>query len=325
VDISPPPIGHNQPTLTSASEANVETGVLLLCKEFLVTAIQDRRLNRTHLRVLACFVEFVNRRTAKAWPGRQLIADTLGLDVRNVSNALFELRSWGYLIAERERVVEAGNRSLMVYTFGNVDHDTIRREIDAYVANIKGAKFTAPGEAKVTPEGEVTAKSPHRVNSKSPQGVNNTLVGELPENPTSPYAVDSNLDTKPTTVELNNSSPPEPELQPKRKAEKRGTRLPEDWVLKTGWARWAMEHFVISPDQVRQEAAAFKDHFLSSGKANALKTDWERTWHNWIRGNGRPKYRIRKIDTSIAPDLVESDVGSELDALLEKVRQQGKP
>jgi hypothetical protein len=326
VDISPPPIGHNQPTLTSASEANVETGVLLLCKEFLVTAIQDRRLNRTHLRVLACFVEFVNRRTAKAWPGRQLIADTLGLDVRNVSNALFELRNWGYLIAERERVVEAGNRSLMVYTFGNVDHDTIRREIDAYVANIKGAKFTAPGEAKVTPEGEVTAKSPHRVNSKSPQGVNNTLVGELPENPTSPYAVDSNLDTKPTTVELNNSSPPEPELQPKPPAEKRATRLREEWILPKPWGVWAMEHFHISRDQVLGEAARFRDYWVSAPGAKAAKKDWEATWRNWIRGSQeRPKYRARKVDAAISPGLTENhDSGSELDVLLEKARQQGR-
>jgi hypothetical protein len=330
VDIGPPPIGHNQPSLTSASEANVETGVLLLCKEFLVTAIQDRRLDRTHLRVLACFVEFVNRRTAKAWPGRQLIADTLNLTTKTVSNSLLDLRNWGYLIADRERVEEAGNRSLMVYTFGNVDHETIRREIDVYIAKLKEAPKVPPQqEPKSPPSGTfIQSPAPAGLSKSPPSGTvpPQQDFADLSQNRKSCPSGDSNLDTKPTTVELNNSRPVEPELQPKPLAEKRATRLREEWILPKPWGVWAMEHFHISRDQVLGEAARFRDYWVSAPGAKAAKKDWEATWRNWIRGSQeRPKYRARKVDAAISPGLTEGhDSGSELDVLLEKARQQGR-
>jgi hypothetical protein len=43
----------------AAAEQNVRSGVLLLCKEMLITAIQDRRLERSHLCVLACYVRCI--------------------------------------------------------------------------------------------------------------------------------------------------------------------------------------------------------------------------------------------------------------------------
>lgn len=322
----PPTIGHNSRfSLQATSEQNVETGVLLLCKEFLVTAIQDARLDRTHLRVLACFVEFVNRRTAKAWPGRQLIADTLGLHVKTVSNSLLELRNWGYLIAERERVEEAGNRSLMVYTFGNVDHETIRREIDAYVDRLRGPKVPPQGELKVPPGGDFQQKSPQEGNSKSCRAVTVLPEGDF-ENENEPRkscpSGDSNKNTKTTTVETYNSIPSENELQPKPPAEKRAARLREEWVLPKAWGVWAMENFHITRDQVLGEAARFRDYWVAASGSNAAKKNWEATWRNWIRGSQeRPKYRARKVEGSIAPDLVENrDAGADLDALLAKVR-----
>ena len=180
-------------TFSASAIANVETGVLLLCKECLVTAITDRRLDRTHLRVLACIVEHVNRHTAKAWPDRRTIATALGIEPVTVSNKLRELRLWGYLIAERERVPEANNRSLMVYTFGNIDHETIRREIEIYVERIKGkvtegsdycqspdaVTITKGGDfetAKVTEDG--ARKSPYSVDSNSEKELRREVLAE---------------------------------------------------------------------------------------------------------------------------------------------------
>jgi hypothetical protein len=121
-------IGHNSGSLASAAEANVETGIWLLAKEFLVTAIQDRRLDRGHLRVLACFAQLVNRASGKAWPNRTTIAAMAGMTPKAVSTAVCELKALGYLISGKEPVEMAGNQVLTVYTFGNIDHDTIRRE-----------------------------------------------------------------------------------------------------------------------------------------------------------------------------------------------------
>ena len=152
-----------------AAQANLVTGVLLLCKEALVTAIQDHRLNRGHLRLLAAIAGFINATSAKAWPSRAKLADVLGMSVGNVSNILSELKGFGYLIAGREAIPEANNRRLTVYTFGNVDHDTIRREIEAFVRKVRDERkpvdLTPQGEPRVHPIG---GTSPHRVNN-SPQ------------------------------------------------------------------------------------------------------------------------------------------------------------
>lgn len=150
-------IGHNSASLSAAAQANVETGVWLLCKEFLVTAIQDRRLERGHLRVLACFATLVNRNSAKAWPDRVTIAAMAGMTPHAVSTAIGELKRFGYLISDREPVDLAGGKTLTVYTFGNIDHDTIRREISAFVDTLKLRRKQSPPKETVSAHGERTS------------------------------------------------------------------------------------------------------------------------------------------------------------------------
>lgn len=149
-------------TLAEAVKANLETGVLLLCKEALITAIQDRRLERGHLRVLAAVASFMNSLTAKAWPGRAAVAVVTGMSVKAVSNTMLELRNWGYLIADREAVEEANHRRLTVYTFGNIDHETIRREITAFVQTVRDARSAESlrGEPEVPAHGDVESPRP---------------------------------------------------------------------------------------------------------------------------------------------------------------------
>ena len=170
----------NKPmTLAEAAEANLKTGVLLLCKEALVTAIQDRRLERGHLRVLAAIANFMSSRTAKAWPGRAAVAAVTGMNVKTVSNTLLELRNFRYLLAEREAVEEANNRCLTVYTFGNIDHETIRREITAFVETVRKAR--SPEQLRGEPEkvpahGEL--QSPRPRGQSPPTG--NSAASEVP-------------------------------------------------------------------------------------------------------------------------------------------------
>jgi DNA-binding MarR family transcriptional regulator len=116
---------------------NIETGVLLLSKEALVAAINDMRLSRQHLRILAQIIRHMNRSTAKAWPSRHTIAAELNLAPETVTNRLRELKQFGYLISEREPVPQANNRRLMVYTLAGIDHETLRREIETYIERIR--------------------------------------------------------------------------------------------------------------------------------------------------------------------------------------------
>ena len=174
-------------SLSEAAQQNVETGVWLLCKEFLITAIQDRRLERGHLRVLASLVLLMNRHTAKAWPDRATLATMSGMSVASVSNILTELRKWNYLIVDREFVEAAGGRKLMVYTFGNIDHETLRSEITKFAERMQRDGFQS--------------KSPPTVKKSSPPTVNFTAHGE----PISPPTVNQ---TSPPTVVSAKASPP---------------------------------------------------------------------------------------------------------------------
>lgn len=301
-----PSIGHNSASLASAAEANVETGIWLLAKEFLVTAIQDRRLDRGHLRVLACFAQLMNRTSGKAWPDRVTVAAMAGMTPKAVSTAVSELKRLGYLIADREEVEAAGGRSLMVYTFGNIDHDTIRREITAFVESLKAGR---------SPE-----KTPYRGNSETPHEGNNPALGEQKTPHTgkdpeegelskTPYRGNSNSiedNNKITTLGARGGGVGE-EKTP------RASRLPEDWKLPRTWGLWALDHFVITPEQVRTEAASFRDYWTGLGNTkNATKKDWPGTWRNWIR-NSKKRYRVRKPETEAAPDLRSSQQTGSID------------
>jgi len=56
------------------------------------------------------------------------------------SNILYELKEMKYLLAERIQVEEANNRNLTCYTFGRIDHETIRASITAVMMEIRRAR-----------------------------------------------------------------------------------------------------------------------------------------------------------------------------------------
>lgn len=98
-------------------------------------------------------------------------------------------------------------------------------------------------------------------------------------------------------------------------AQKRATRLPDDWVLPKAWGDWALQHFVITVNEVKAEAASFRDYWTGKSGRGATKSDWQATWRNWIRSSKRG-YRIRQAETAIAPDLVGNNYrqnGDEID------------
>src|SRR5262245_34092968 len=107
--------------------ANQQSAALLLFREAMVTAVADRRLDRTHIRVLSAIGLFIDRST-EAWPSRETIRLVLGgLSLKTVSNVISDLKDKGYLVTTRKPIEKAGGKVLTVYTFGNIDHDTIRR------------------------------------------------------------------------------------------------------------------------------------------------------------------------------------------------------
>lgn len=85
---------------------------------------------------------------------------------------------------------------------------------------------------------------------------------------------------------------PEPDIEketPKGVSKnKRGSRLPDDWVLPMAWGEWAVsegwpEHVV------RIEAEKFKDYWTSKAGQSASKVNWVAVWRNWMRNSKTPR------------------------------------
>ena len=86
----------------------------------------------------------------------------------------------------------------------------------------------------------------------------------------------------------NNQEPLKPNSKdlsaPSASTSKKGTRLSPDWFLPKEWGEFALaEKPVWSADDVRRVAADFKDHFISTPGAKAVKLDWMATWRKWVR------------------------------------------
>lgn len=76
------------------------------------------------------------------------------------------------------------------------------------------------------------------------------------------------------------------DLSPQKKsAAKKGTQLPENWVLPKAWGEWALnERPELTADEVRKMADNFKDHWIANAnRATGKKADWLATWRNWVR------------------------------------------
>ena len=83
---------------------------------------------------------------------------------------------------------------------------------------------------------------------------------------------------------------------------RRGTRLKSDWVLPEEWEIWTVavkpNSPLLSAGDVHEQAARFRDYWLSQPGSKGVKADWFATWKNWIR-NARPKNgQDRYIDNS---------------------------
>lgn len=82
-----------------------------------------------------------------------------------------------------------------------------------------------------------------------------------------------------TTPDPEKITPP---ISPKPTTEMRARRLPADWepgpvIGKAAdmLARWP-------PGEVERELAKFRNYWLAKAGKDACKTDWQRTWINWL-------------------------------------------
>ncbi|MCM3521751.1 hypothetical protein [Curtobacterium sp. P97] len=67
------------------------------------------------------------------------------------------------------------------------------------------------------------------------------------------------------------------------KPRKRGTRIPEPFIVDRAMREWAAEH---TPGvDVNFTTAKFVDHWRAKTGRDATKLDWRATWNNWLRND----------------------------------------
>jgi hypothetical protein len=83
--------------------------------------------------------------------------------------------------------------------------------------------------------------------------------------------------------ERNNASPSAPfslQQESRKKGEKRGTRIPENFAVTDEHRRFAQEENLPNPEA---EVGKFCDYWRARPGKDAVKLDWDATFRNWLR------------------------------------------
>lgn len=126
-----------QDAFARAVAENIRTSIALSSMEAMCNAVQDTRLGRQHLRIIA-FVARGMGVDGISEPNRDFLASTLQISLKTLRNRIYELRQLGYLVG---RTNESG-QSIAAYTWGDsaLDHEEIRNALDRYIAQLKSAQ-----------------------------------------------------------------------------------------------------------------------------------------------------------------------------------------
>lgn len=76
---------------------------------------------------------------------------------------------------------------------------------------------------------------------------------------------------------------PEPSLPEEPPKLKKGTRLPDDWVLSDSNYQYAASKG-LDNQTIQDESEKFSNYWTSKTGVGATKLNWDKTWQNWILG-----------------------------------------
>lgn len=83
-------------------------------------------------------------------------------------------------------------------------------------------------------------------------------------------------DSSETETETETTTPPKGGVP-----RKRGTRIPEPFMLTTDMKQWAADE--VPTVDIESATRRFVDYWRSESGAKATKIDWTATWRNWLR------------------------------------------
>lgn len=243
------------------------------------SALRDQRLERSHRLVYAEMLERINSVTGFCFPSRQTIAERTGLALRVVENALYELRSWGYIDWER-RLTEHGSRRLLHYTVpaARIDYNTLQEEIYRFRLSLDD-KRTAPPVVQRTPQAVQTISTPPAVQNAKKYtaggGPNCTAGGETVTNEKKLEvsevlgAPDERARAK---ADGKIEEPPRSRGKPRTQFPVEVTGLGEDGLA------YALAEGLTEPE-AHQQFRDFRNHHTAKGN---LMADWSAAWRTWV-------------------------------------------
>ncbi len=63
---------------------------------------------------------------------------------------------------------------------------------------------------------------------------------------------------------------------------RRGTRIPDDWIMPQAYREWVQAHCGLTNTQIETERIKFYNYWSAKSGKDATKLDWFKTWQNWI-------------------------------------------
>jgi len=85
-------------------------------------------------------------------------------------------------------------------------------------------------------------------------------------------------------------------------ARKRGTRIPEPFIVTADMRQWAIQE--VPAVDVDASTRTFVDYWRAVTGRNATKLDWTSTWRNWLRRDAERRPQSRTTDTARATAIL---------------------
>lgn len=237
--------------------------------------------------VLVVLAHHVNANAARPWNAYAsvtLVAQETGQNRKTVLENLRRLVEQGYLVDSGERVGATGRIPVW-----NLTEPSNSPETGTIEQSQNRDHSTVPnlGPFNGTETGTITANSPNSgtvTPAEQSQNRDHFEVGEtrvmVPNSPT-----EQEIKEVVGTTSEKSSSVVEKLPKP---ASTRGSRLPTTWVLPRSWGLAAQRLCPgLTADRIREIAEEFRDYWVALPGAKACKLDWEATWRNWVRKEGR--------------------------------------
>ncbi|CAB3889252.1 hypothetical protein LMG26788_03754 [Achromobacter pulmonis] len=236
--------------------------------------------------ILVVLAHHVNAaaRPWQAFASVTLLAQETGQNRKTVLENLKRLVDFGYLADSGERVGVTGR--IPVWNLTEAPNGTKTGTIEQS-QNRDHSTVPNSGPFNSTETGTITSNSPETgtvTPSEQSQNRDHSDLGEtrvmVPKSPTEQEikeVVGKTSEKSNAVVEKSAKVP-----------STRGARLPATWVLPRSWGLEAQRLCPgLTVERIREIADEFRDYWVALPGSKACKLDWEATWRNWVRKEGR--------------------------------------